>query len=207
NEFSVKSKQYVVTAPGSNLFLGFYERVYKDDNNNEIRERKFKDIGLVELIETLKQDKSKYLNPLPDKIHDDKLNEYNWKFTLSPLDLVYVPTDEEIENPLEIDFNNLTKEQSGRIYKYVDGSEDIANFVPYSVSKPIWRFHGKRNKEIFKELNENGKINILEKELIQNEFGLGSQQNKNQNMIDGKTQIKKACWKLKVDRLGNISKA
>ncbi|MGO3706906.1 MAG: type II CRISPR RNA-guided endonuclease Cas9 [Mesonia hippocampi] len=213
DNLSVKSKQYVVTAAGSNLYLGFYERVYQDDSGNEIRERKFKDIGLMELIVTLKQDKSKRLNPLPKVIYDGKRNndgkpnEYCWIFTLSPLDLVYVPTDEEIENPSQVDLNNLTKEQTDRIYKYVDGSEDIANFVPYSVSKPIWRFHGKNNKEIFKELSDNGKITISEKELIQNEFGLGSQQNKNQNMIDGKTQIKKICWKIKVDRLGNITKA
>ncbi|QDH80926.1 hypothetical protein FKX85_18500 [Echinicola soli] len=206
NENSIKSKQYVVNDAGSNLYLGFYARTYQEDNGNKLVERKFKDVGLIELIETLKQDVTKRLNPLPNKIYDDKLNEYSWEFTLSPLDLVYVPTDEEIENPGKVDFNNLTNEQVDRIYKYVDGNRDIANFVPYSSSKPIWRFHGKKNKEIFKELNDNDKINISEKKLIQNEFGLGSQQNKNQNMIDGKTQIKKICWKLKVDRLGNISK-
>jgi CRISPR-associated endonuclease Csn1 len=209
NKESVKSKQYVVNDAGSNLYLGFYERIYQDDNGLQVRERKFKDIGLIELIETLKQDKSKRLNPLPSAIYDEKLKDtqYNWKFTLSPLDLVYVPTDEEIESPSEVDFNNLTKDQVDRIYKYVDGSIDIANFVPYSASKPIWRFHGKNNKEIYLELNNAEKITISEKELIQNEFGLGSQQNKNQNMIDGKTQIKKICWKLNIDRLGNIKKA
>lgn len=201
---SVKSKQFVVNDAGSNLYLGFYERTYKNDQGNEVIERKYKGIGLIELIETLKQDKSKRLNPLPNKIYDNKQNEFTWKFTLSPLDLVYVPTEEEIDNPILVDFKNLTRNQMERIYKYVDGSEDIANFVPYSASKPIWRFHGKNNKEIFKELNENNKINISEKELIQNEFGLGSQQNKNQNMIDGKTQVKKICWKVKVDRIGNL---
>jgi CRISPR-associated endonuclease Csn1 len=205
NNLSVKSKQYVVTAAGSNLYLGFYERVYQDDAGNYKRERKFKDIGLMDLIETLKQDKNNRYHPLAEKLYDDKQNEYSRIFTLSPLDLVYVPTEEEIENPSQVDFKNLTNEQVDRIYKYVDGSEDMANFVPYSVSKPIWRFHGKRNKEIFKELNDKGKIDISEKVLIQNEFGLGSQQNKNQNMIDGTTQVKKYCWKLKIDRLGNIS--
>ncbi|OAH66014.1 hypothetical protein AXA65_18085 [Chryseobacterium sp. FP211-J200] len=208
NADSVKSKQYIVNDAGSNLYLGFYERVYQDDDGNKVRDRKFKDIGLMELIETLKQDKSKRLNPLPTIVYDEKSDnaEYYWKFTLSPLDLVYVPTAEEIDNPSEVDFNNLSKEQVERIYKYVDGSVDVANFVPYSTSKPIWRFHGKSNKDIFKELNESNKINISEKELIQNEFGLGSQQNKHQNMIDGKTQVKKICWKLEIDRLGNISK-
>lgn len=203
---SIKSRQYVVSDAGSNLYLGFYERIFQDDNGSEIRERRFKDIGLMELIETLKQDNYKRLNPLPEKIYDDKLNEYNWKFTLSPLDLVYVPTEEEIENPSKVDFNNLSNEQVDRIYKYVDGSLDIANFVPFSVSKPIWRFHGKSNKDIFKELSNENKIKISEKELIQNEFGLGSQQNKNQNMIDGRTQIKKICWKLEINRLGQIVK-
>ena len=61
-------------------------------------------------------------------------------------------------------------------------------------------------KEIFKELNESKKLLISEKNLIQNEFGLGSPQNKNQNMIDGVTQIKKYCWKLKINRSGQIQK-
>jgi CRISPR-associated endonuclease Csn1 len=209
NKESIKSKQYVVNDAGSNLYLGFYERIYQDDNGFQIRERKFKDIGLIELIETLKQDKSNRLNPLPSIVYDEKLEDaqYNWKFTLSPLDLVYVPTDEEMENPSKVDFNKLTKEQVDRIYKYVDGNIDIANFVPYSASKPIWRFHAKNNKEIYKELNNANKITISEKELIQNEFGLGSQQNKSQNMIDGRTQIKKICWKLKINRIGIIEQA
>lgn len=205
NKQSVKSKQYVINDAGSNLYLGFYERTYIDDNGEKTRERKFRDIGLMELIETLKQDKDNRHHPVTDKIYDENQNEYIRAFTLSPLDLVYVPTEEEIENPSLVQFKNLSNEQIQRIYKYVDGSEDIANFVPYAVSKPIWRFHGKKNKEIFKELSENKKINITEKDLIQNEFGLGSQQNKNQNMIDGKTQIKRICWKLNIDRLGNIS--
>jgi CRISPR-associated endonuclease Csn1 len=206
DDLSVKSKQFVVTAAGSNLYLGFYERIYRDDDGNEVRERKFKDIGLMELIETLKQDKINRLNPLPEKLYGKNNEEYSWRFTLSPMDLVFVPTEEEIENPTKVDFNNLTKEQVGRIYRYVDGSEEIANFIPCTVSKPIWRFHGKKNEEIFKELSTKDKITIREKELIQNEFGLGSQQNKHQNMIDGKTQIKKICWKLQLDKLGNISR-
>ena len=92
SEFSVKSKQYVVTAADSNLYLGFYERVYHDEKGKYITERKFKDIDLIELIEVLKQDFSKRLSPLPNKLFDNEMNEYVCKFTLSPLDLVYVPT-------------------------------------------------------------------------------------------------------------------
>ncbi len=206
NIMSSKSKQFVVTDAGSNLYLGFYQRTYPDKNGEYITERKFKDIDLIELIESLKQDYSNRINPLPSKIYDNEMNEYSRCFTLSPLDLVYVPTEEEIDNPELVDIKNLTKEQTERIYKYVDGSEGHANFIPYSASTPIWRFHGKMKKDIFKVLSEANKLSISEKELIQNEFGLGSQQDKHQNMIDGVTQIKKICWKLEVNRLGQIKK-
>jgi CRISPR-associated endonuclease Csn1 len=203
---SVKSKQYIVNDAGSNLYLGVYERSYIDKNGDSIIERKFQDIGLIDLIEKLKQDSSKRNNPLPEKIFDDKGNEYYWKFTISPLDLVYVPIEEEIANPSLVNFNNLDNNQINRIYKYVDGNVEIANFIPYSVAQPIWRFHDdKKKREVYNQINENHSIKISEKELIKDEFGFGSQQTKNQNMIDGKTQIKKTCWKLKVDRLGNIS--
>jgi CRISPR-associated endonuclease Csn1 len=208
NQQSVKSKQYVVNDADSNLYLGFYEGSYEDKKGNKITERKFQDIGLIELIENLKQDKSKRLNPLSEKMFDDKKNtEYNWLFTLSPLDLVFVPNGEEIEYPSLVDFNSLSKEQMTRVYKYVDGNKDIANFVPYSIAQPIWKFHDDaKKKEIYNQLTEKHPLKILVKDLIKDEFGFGSQQTKNQNMIDGVTQIKKICWKLKVDRLGNISR-
>jgi len=203
---SVKSKQYIVNDAGSNLYLGIYERSYIDKNGDNITERKFQDIGLIDLIEKLKQDSSNRNNPLSEKLFDDKNNEYYWKFTISPLDLVYVPNEDEIENPSLVDFSNLGEDQINRIYKYVDGNVDIANFIPYSVAQPIWKFHDdKKKKEIYNQIIEKHSIQISEKELIKDEFGFGSQQTKNQNMIDGKTQIKKVCWKLKVDRLGNIS--
>ncbi len=207
---SVKSKQYVVNDAGSNLYLGFYERVYKDDTGNEVRERRFKDIGLIDLISVLKEYKNNRHNPIDKRIFDNDINVFDRIFTLSPLDLVYVPTEEEVEHPSKVDFNNLTKEQIDRIYKYTDGGKNssgngyYAKFLPYSISNPIWKFHGKKNKEIFKELHNSDKINISQKDLIQDEFGRGSQETKNQNTIDGKSQIKNICIKLQVDRLGNI---
>lgn len=212
NKESVKSKQYVVNDAGSNLYLGFYKRTYEDKDGNKLSERKFQDIGLIDLIESLKQDKSKRINPLPNKIYDDKQNEYNWEFTLSPLDLVYVPTEEEIENPNLVDFNNLKKEQVNRIYKFTDGGFNAqgsiaVKFIPFSVSLPIWKFHGENRDKIYKLLKDNNKIQIGKNDLIQDEIGRGSQETKNQNTIEieGYFQIRKVCWKLKVDRLGNIS--
>ncbi|MBN2683431.1 MAG: hypothetical protein JXR58_13050 [Bacteroidales bacterium] len=203
---SVKSKQYIVNDAGSNLYLGVYERSYKDENGHNVTERKFQDIGLIELIEKLKQDSKNRINPLSERIFDDKNNEYYLKFALSPLDLVFAPNKDEIANPSLVDYKNLNIDQKCRIYKYVDGDINIANFVPFYVAKPIWKFHDeKKKKEIFNQVKEKCHLQLTEKELIKDEFGFGSQQTKNQNMIDGKTQIKKICWKFKVDRLGNMS--
>lgn len=81
-----------------------------------------------------------------------------------------------------------------RIYKFTDGSGTTMNFVPANIANLLFNMSNK----------EQEKANI--KLSIQNELGLGSPQSKNQNSLDG-TQIKSICWKLKVDRLGNISKA
>jgi len=205
NKHSVKFNQYVVNDSGSNLYLGFYERLYVNNDGENVRERKFKGIGLIELIKTLKLDGSNRHHPLPEKIIEGQ-HEYERKFTLSPLDLVYAPTKEEIEDPSSVDITAFTVEQLERIYKYVDGGGGIANFVPYSISKPIWKFHDNKKKaEIHKELSATGGTQISLDNLIKDEFGFGSQQTKNQNMIDGETSIKKICWKLEVNKLGNIT--
>ena len=104
------------------------------------------------------------------------------KFHLSPNDLVYVPkTDEENEI------------KTGQIYKFVDSSGTTANFVPHRVSNLIYN--------VDKKIAEN----FCNHEIIQNEYGIGSQQSKNQKSITGE-MIKAVCWKLEVDRLGNIHK-
>jgi len=210
---SVKSKQYVVNDAGSNLYLGVYEREYINKNGEKISERKFQDIGLIELIEILKQDSSKRLNPLPDKIYDKEGNKYYWKFTLSPLDLVYVPTENEIENPNLFNINNLTYEQMQRIYKLVKYSGNTVDFIHYPIASVIFDVDKKKevNQIFFKELEK--KSNNMFKlqspkdkkmTYILNEIGKTSRQNKTQNTIDEKTQIKKVCWKLEINRTGKI---
>nr|WP_240616291.1 type II CRISPR RNA-guided endonuclease Cas9 [Prevotella jejuni] len=118
------------------------------------------------------------LSPVPDT------NEKGipLKFHLSPNDLVYVPkTDEENEI------------KTGQIYKFVDSSGTTANFIPHRVSNLIYN--------VDKKIAEN----FCNHEVIQNEYGIGSPQSKNQKSITGK-MIKAVCWKLELDRLGNILK-
>lgn len=106
-------------------------------------------------------------------------------FDLSPNDLVYVPTIEEQDNPNSVDFKNLSEEQVKRIYKFVSCTGGEGHFVPNSNAS----------------------------EIIKNENGTNSKSERVQDFYDGKTvldisekpiQVKSVCWKLDVNRLGQI---
>ncbi len=161
-----KNKKYVEAAKGSNLYFAIYI--------NEKGERKFETIPLFEAIEHQKQQVSEGIPYKEQTRIPINHNLGKLLFTLSPNDLVYVPTDEEIENPDLVNLNNLTKEQTNRIYKMVSTTKGECHFVPFYYSSPIQK----------------------------NEMGTN---NKNQNTINNEFQIKSRCWKLKVDRLGNIT--
>ena len=113
--------------------------------------------------------------------------EYNEKgdpllFSLSPNDLVYVPVEGEIIE--DIDFQNLSKEQKERIYNVNDFSS-TCYFTPNRIAKAIFP----------KEVDLQRKGDKLS----------GSYDTKTAS-LEG-IQIKEVCIKLKIDRLGNISKA
>lgn len=102
-------------------------------------------------------------------------------FVLSPNDLVYVPDDNNVFDPQ-------------RIYKMTDSSETTANFIPATVANIIYHLKKVDATKFCKC-----------KKVIQNEFGLGSPQSKNQRAITNE-MIKEVCIPIKVDRLGNITK-
>lgn len=185
-----KKDKYVVSADGTFLFFGIYQ--------NQNCERKYYSPTINEVIENQKlgslEKKKPNNSSLPLILIDEKTQDtYTLKFQLSPNDLVYIPTQDEINNPSSFNLNCLSKVQINRIYKFVDGSGTTANFVPYFYSSVILNMNKKEQTK--RNLNF----------LIQNELGVGSPQSKNQNTIDG-IQIKSCCWKLEVDRLGNIIK-
>ncbi|GAB6010182.1 type II CRISPR RNA-guided endonuclease Cas9 [Dysgonomonas reticulitermitis] len=107
-------------------------------------------------------------------------------FTLSPNDLVYVPNEEEQEYPHLVNFDNLTKEQVSRMYKVNDFSE-TCYFTPNNHARAI------SPKEV--DLSFNDKKGKL----------VGSYDDKTAS--HNGIQIKSICWKLQIDRLGNIKKA
>jgi CRISPR-associated endonuclease Csn1 len=173
-----KKHKYVESAKGTNLFYAVY--VHEKTN------REFDTIPLNIVIERQKQG----LSSAPEMKMISTKNgetEMNLLFTLSPGDLVYVPTEEEKENINGVDFGNLSKEQVKRIFVVNDFSGSTCYFTPNHLAKSI------APKEV--DLNFDTKKKKL----------TGSFDTKTAS-IEGK-QIKEVCIKLKVDMLGNVSKA
>ncbi|WP_158980969.1 MULTISPECIES: type II CRISPR RNA-guided endonuclease Cas9 [unclassified Flavobacterium] len=166
-----KTTKYVEAAKGTNLFFAIYQ--------DEKGKRNYKTIPFNEVIERQKQGLSAALET------DENINRL--LFTLSPNDLVYIPTNEEKENLTTVNFDKLSKEQTERIYKFVSCTGGEGHFVSNNYSKEIIS-------------NENGSNNKNERML---DF-------KNSNTIyDEKEKpimIKSVCWKLEIDRLGKIKK-
>jgi CRISPR-associated endonuclease Csn1 len=111
-----KADKYVEAEKGTNLFFA----IYVDNDGN----RSYDTIPLNEVIEYLKQG----LEPVP------KTNEkgHSLLFYLSPNDLVYVPTEEERGN--RVDLRNL---ESKRIYKMVSCTKGQCHFIPHHIASPI----------------------------------------------------------------------
>lgn len=113
-------------------------------------------------------------------------------FSLSPNDLVYVPTEDEIVN------NSFDAINRNRIYKFVSSNKKDAYFIPGSFANTIYNVK-KDNAQQF-----------CAKNLILHEISLSNGLGKSSRSlnIDGNAEeapmIKSVCWKLETDRLGNI---
>lgn len=177
NKFAVgrsgnKKDKYVEAAKGTNLYFAVYA------TSDGIRS--FETIPLNEVVERL----TNKLSPVPEK----KGKGDSLLFYLSPNDLVYLPTEGDVTNGINI--NSL---DCSRIYKFADSSGTTANFIPHRAASIIF--------SLPKDLAARFCMN---NEIIQNEFGMGSPQSKNQKAITGE-MIKELSIPLKVGRLGNIT--
>ena len=176
NKFQVgqtgnNSKKYVVADAGTNLFFAIYQ------TTDGIR--KYKTIPLEEVVARMKMK----LHPVNDT--DEEGNKL--LFYISPNDLVYLPTPDELSdghvNSKIIDAN--------RVYRFVDSSGTTANFVPSIIANVI--YHLKKDQaELF-----------CKGDTIQDELGKGSPQSKNQKAITGE-MVKDFCIPLIVNRIGEI---
>lgn len=162
----VKNKQYVITDSDSNRFCG----IYKDKDGHT----KIYVPSLRETIATIKLDED-----LMPHYHPDK-DTYELKFCLSPLDMVYMPTKDEIESG---HINNNV--DISRIYVVNDFKGNTMYFRPYYYATAIIK------NEVDFRLDEKGKT-------------IGSCSDKTAN-CEGMS-IRDNCVPIKIDRLGNILK-
>lgn len=137
NKFEVgytgnKKTKYVEAAKGTNLFFA----IYTDDKGS----RSYETIPLNIVVERLKQG----LDAVPDR------NEkgHNLLFYLSPNDLVYVPTEEELVSGTKCRIEDI---KVSRIYKMVSCTGSECHFIPQGVANPIV------NKVEFSPLNKMGR--------------------------------------------------
>ena len=130
-----KSTKYVEAAKGTNLFFAIYETVLEDKSTGEIiKKRSYATIPLNVVIDRQKQG-------LPSAPEDENGNLP--KFVLSPNDLVYVPTKEEIVN------GNITYPlDKTRIYKMVSCTGNRLYVIPYYIANMI------TDKQEFTQLNK-----------------------------------------------------
>lgn len=112
-----KKDKYVEAAKGTNLFFAVYE-----DKNGK---RSYETIPLNEVVERQKQG----LSVVDLKGTND--------FYLCPNDLVYIPSEDELENINNIDFKNIAKEKNERIYKVVSFSGSQIFFVRQDIATSI----------------------------------------------------------------------
>jgi CRISPR-associated endonuclease Csn1 len=170
-----KNKKYVEAAKGTNLFFAIYW-------NEEKQKREFETIPLNEVIEfqkwraTLPKEEQKTTPMIP--VNNEK---GKFLFSLSPNDLVYVPTEDELINPELLDFSEISKEQASSIYKMVSSTGAECHFVQNHVSTLIKTYDAKT------KVGEFGSLNKMETD------------------FNG-ARIKECCWKIVTDRLGNITK-
>ena len=114
-----KKDKYVEAAKGTNLFFA----IYQDENEK----RSYETIPLNIIIERQKQG----LNPVPEKNErGDSL-----LFSLSPNDLVYIPTEDELESGM-INWEEKRK-IAGRTYKMVSSTGSQCFFIPCNIAKAI----------------------------------------------------------------------
>lgn len=172
-----KKVKFVEAAKGTNLFFAVFEKDGK---------RSYLTIPLNVMIDCQKQYGNQWKNNIEAYLKEKELAEKDVKlqFILSPNDLVYLPTEEDLEKGIK----TINKE---RIYKFIDPNSDKGNFVPYYSANVIFSVN-------FSDQKKRG-ISYP----IQDEFGVGSQASKNPRAITGE-MIKETCIPIKVDRLGNV---
>ncbi len=123
-----KNKKFVEAADGTNLFFAVYSTKTEDGSEK----RFFVTIPFKVALDCQKRGKKEWRTLLDQWTQNQQLVPENAKlcFILSPGDLVYVPTIDELHS-------KQYSLQRNRIYKLVSTNDANAYFIPCSVASPI----------------------------------------------------------------------
>ncbi|MBQ2303585.1 MAG: type II CRISPR RNA-guided endonuclease Cas9 [Bacteroidales bacterium] len=182
-----KSQKFVETAKGTNLFFAVYEL--------ENGKRTYATVPLNIVIDCQKTKQKEWKSYLDEMLKEKRVvKNKNAKllFIISPNDLVYLPTQEELK----------TKQYSycrERIYKLVSCDRTTASFIPATFATSIFSMSTQDQKKKYNE--------PIYK--IQDEIGISEHKSKSEKSLTYKggeqgEVIKETCIPIKVDRLGNI---
>ncbi|WP_143309585.1 type II CRISPR RNA-guided endonuclease Cas9 [Chitinophaga vietnamensis] len=116
-----KSRKFVEAEKGTNLFFAVYQ--------GEKGKRSFESIPLNIVIERQKQG----LSSVPER----DIKGQPLLFHLSPNDLVYLPTEDELQQNSNISFRDKHPKYVGRIYKVVSFSGNQVFFIKHEVATSI----------------------------------------------------------------------
>ncbi|MBO4738490.1 MAG: type II CRISPR RNA-guided endonuclease Cas9, partial [Bacteroidales bacterium] len=128
-----KSKKFVEAAKGTNLFFAIFVSEKENKDTGEIEKiRSYLTIPLNTMIDCQKEYGKKWKDNIEKFLKDKDLVDQNVKllFILSPNDLVYLPTTEDLKNGIMV-------VEKKRIYKMVSSSGNQCFFVSEKVAKSI----------------------------------------------------------------------
>ena len=128
-----KSKKFVEAAKGTNLFFAIYESIQTDNNRGEeIITRSYPTVPLNMVIDAQKAAGKNWKEKIDLRLKEKEMVPADARllFMLSPNDLVYLPTEEQIKNGIDTIDRTM-------IYKFVSGSGPQAFFILYCVANTI----------------------------------------------------------------------
>ena len=138
NKFAIgqtgnKSSKFVEADKGTNLFFAVFgtEKINEETGETEIV-RSYLTIPLNVMIDCQKKYGSQWRNNIEAYLQEQQLATSDAKllFILSPNDLVYLPTKEELKN-------GIVAIDKGRVYKFVSCTGNEGHFVPAIIASPI----------------------------------------------------------------------
>ncbi len=137
NKFAVgqignKKLKFVEADKGTNLFFVIYQENVEAKTGEIIKTRTFLTIPLNLVIDCQKKGGNDWQSKMDEVLKERKSVSENAKlmFVLSPNDLVYLPTEEQVKTGI----TNINKD---RIYKMVSCTGNECHFIPISVAKSL----------------------------------------------------------------------